>query len=291
MKSVTCFGGLHFDVKAQLSEPMKAGTSNPVRSARMVGGVATNVARSLARLGVPVSLVSVVGEDADLLRRSVEEEGVDVSAVSVVDGAATATYTALIEPDGSLAAGIADMGIYDHMTTEWGLQAPNRGDLWFADTNVAAEGLAALADAAASRPLFVDPVSVSKAVRALPVLARLEGIFPDAAEARVLTGESDPGDAALALVAAGVGHAMVTVGSAGVVEADRSGVVRRGAIAPERVLDVTGAGDAFVAGYLAALALEGDDPVGWGLAAASLALETLETVPTDLGLAALLARL
>ena len=49
------------------------------------------------------------------------------------------------------------------------------------------------------------------------------------------------------------------------------------------------AGD--IAGALAGWrALDADDPVAWGLAAASLAVETIETVPETLGLAALLAR-
>ena len=39
------------------------------------------------------------------------------------------------------------------------------------------------------------------------------------------------------------------------------------------------------------LARNEQDPVGWGLAAASLAVETLETVPLDLDVSRLLARL
>lgn len=290
MKSVACFGGLHWDVKARLSEPLRAGTSNPVTTSRTVGGVAANVARSLARLGVPVRIVSVVGEDAGPLLESVAAEGVDVAGVQVVHGAATASYTAVLDPDGSLAAGIADMDVYVRMDREWGLQRTHRGDLWFADANVPAAGLEALHSAAVGRPWFVDPVSVAKSSRATGVIDGAECVFPDGLEATALTGLEDPIAAASALVEMGAGHAVVTLGRHGVVHAGPRGVEHRDAVAAVDVVDVTGAGDAFVAGYVGGVALDADDPVAWGLAAASFAIETLETVPSDLGLARLLTR-
>lgn len=291
MKSVVCFGGLHWDVKARLAEPLRRGTSNPVVTSRTPGGVAANVARSLARLGVPVAIVSVVGEGAAPLLEAISAEGVDVSGVEVVAGAATASYTAILEPDGSLAAGIADMTVYEHMDRAWGLRRAARGDLWFADANIPAAGVEALHAASPGSDWFVDPVSVAKSSRISGALDGAACVFPDELEAAALTGEDDPEVAARTLVGLGSHRVVVTLGQAGVVVADGSGVVRRPAVAPDRVADVTGAGDAFVAGYLGGIALDADDPVTWGLAAASLAVETLETVPDDFGLPRLLTRL
>lgn len=290
MKSVVCFGGLHWDVKARLAEPLRAGTSNPVTTSRTPGGVASNVARSLARLGVPVRVVSIVGDDAGPLLDAVAADGVDVAAVDVIAGAVTASYTAVVGPDGSLAAGFADMAVYDRMGREWGLRH-HGGDLWFADANVPSAGLEALQEASAGHPWFLDPVSVAKSARVAGVVSGAACVFPDALEATALTGEEDPEMAALRLLAMGAHMAVVTVGGEGVVAATPGGIERRPAIRTSPVVDVTGAGDAFVAGFLAGTALDADDPVGWGLAAASLAVETLDTVPHDLGLAALLARL
>ncbi len=291
MRSVACFGALHRDVKARLVEPLRQGTSNPVTTTRAVGGVATNVARSLARLGVSVRIVSVVGEDAGPLLDVVSSEGIDVSGVQVIPDVSTASYTAVLAPDGSLAAGIADMSIYDRMDRSWGLQRTHAGDLWFADANIPADGLEALHAAAAGRPWFVDPVSVAKSERTRSVIEGAACVFPDVLEARALTGEQDPGDAARALLDGGAHEAIVTLGSEGIVHAGPAGVARRAALAPGAIVDVTGAGDAFVAGFLGGVALDADDPVGWGLAAASLAVETIDTVPERFGLPALLARL
>ena len=93
------------------------------------------------------------------------------------------------------------------------------------------------------------------------------------------------------LVALGVEQAVVTLGPEGVLHADESGITRVPAIRSGPVLDVTGAGDALAAGYLAAVVLDEPDPIGWGLAAASLAVETVETVPASVTLEMLRERL
>jgi pseudouridine kinase len=72
--------------------------------------------------------------------------------------------------------------------------------------------------------------------------------------------------------------------------------VERGRFLPvipaKRVLDVTGAGDALVAGYAyAMLSGASDDPALYGLAAASLTVETENSVAEDLTPGRLLERL
>jgi len=281
------------DAKARLAGDLIPGTSNPAAVTRTPGGVACNVARTLVRLGVPVSLVSVVGDDDvghRLLGRAALE-GVGVDEVVVLPGLATAGYTAVLEKSGSLAFGIADMAIYESFGADIIERAlrHHRGAIWFVDANPGADALEAMG--AVDDDLALDPVSIAKARRLLPLLAKAAVAFPDAGEAEALTGIADPGTAAKELVAAGVGVAVVTLGLDGVVVADATGERTRPAIAPKTVRDVTGAGDALIAGYLAAWSRGEADPVGWGLAAASLTIETLDTVRDDLTVEMLRARM
>ncbi|HAX82780.1 MAG TPA: carbohydrate kinase [Actinobacteria bacterium] len=284
IRPVVCVGALHMDAKARLAGDLIPGTSNPAVVTRTPGGVACNVARSLARLDVPVSLISVIGDDDvghRLLARAALE-GLGVGDVVVRPGSATAGYTAVLDRSGSLTFGIADMAIYDDFGAEVIERAVphHRGAIWFVDANPAAGAIEALAPI--DEELALDPVSIAKSRRLLPLLAGAAVVFPDAGEAEALTGAADPATAAKALLAAGVDRAVVTVGARGVVVADAAGVHPRPAIAPRAMRDVTGAGDAFIAGYLAAWCRGEADPVGWGLAAASLTLETLDTVRDDL---------
>ena len=208
-----------------------------------------------------------------------------------VSGAPTATYTAVLNGDGSLAVGVADMAIYERLdanVVDPVVKLYGTGALWCADANPATGGLASLA--AVAELLMLDPVSVAKAPRLLPLLPGAAAIFPDAAEATALTGFVDTEEAATSLLRNGVERVVVTLGEQGVLIADPAGIVRRAPASHGPIADVTGAGDAMVAD-ISPLARNEQDPVGWGLAAASLAVETLETVPLDLDVSRLLARL
>lgn len=282
---IACFGGAHLDTKAHLEAEARHGTSNPAHLTRAPGGVACNVARTLARLGVEVDLCSVVGADeaARMLRSTLAAEGIDDTGLTVAAGSRTAGYLAVLEPGGRLVIGLADMGIYDTADQVWAEEAADRGadaDLWVVDANLPEPVIERLVDLAPV-PVLADPVSVAKAVRLRNALGRLAAVFPDAAEAAALSGgrASDPEGCAAKIAATGIGLVVVSLGAAGVHVHSPDVVETRPAMAPDRVVDVTGAGDAMLAGYAYGLAAGEADPAAWGLAAASLAVETDASVP------------
>jgi len=222
-------------------------------------------------------------------------EGIDDMGLVVDPDHSTAGYLAVLDPGGSLVIGVADMDIYDTVGDEWveaTVALAAGADLWVVDANLPGPTLEALADLAPV-PVLADPVSVPKAVRLRPILGRLHGVFPDAAEAAVLPDgdPSDPGANAAAIAAAGVEHVVVTLGSGGAHIHTDEIVETRTAVTPNRVADVTGAGDALLAGYAYALVSDEADPLGWGLAAASLAVETNASVAGHMSREAIEARL
>ena len=123
-------------------------------------------------------------------------------------------------------------------------------------------------------PLFVDPVSVTKAKKLRPFLHRIHTFKPNALEAAALTGETDPATAAVALVEAGVKRVFVSDGPGGMVCAHGPDVYHILCPATELV-NATGGGDAAMAGLCRAF-LDGRDIVSdarYALAAGSLAVE------------------
>lgn len=258
---IVCIGGAAIDRTYRLAAPVRLGTSNPSSGAVSFGGVARNVAETLARLGDAVALVSLVGDDtagADLLA-ALAASGVDAAGVERADGSATAEYAAVIEPDGTLVAGLAAMDLFARLDAGFVARAlPRLADarLVFAEANVAADGLSALVEAArdASWRLALDAVSVAKSARLPQDLRGVAVLFCALDEAQALTGASGPPeDLARALRARGGAAAVVTLGAEGLVVADEARVVRMAAL-PATVVDVTGAGDALVAGTVHRLA-------------------------------------
>jgi pseudouridine kinase len=275
-----------------LKGPLIPGTSNPGNVTTDFGGVARNVAENLARMGRRVTMVSRVGGDesgAAVVAR-LEVLGIDTSMVSVAKRA-TASYTAILEPDGELVLGLADMDLYDEMVPGTpgmpGDTARLRDHaLWFADANLPAETIVWLLERADGIPVAVDAVSVVKARKLRDVLPRISILFANIAQAASIAEVGPMGDAAQAA------RALKALGAqAGVVTAGREGIavwtgheVRTMATLPAVPRDVTGAGDALIAGTLFGVS-EGRnlfDAARLGLAAAAITVESGSTTAAEL---------
>jgi pseudouridine kinase len=256
-KRVVCVGGAVLDRKYSADRPIVPHTSNPVSGCRSFGGVARNVAENLARLGVGVSMVSSVGEDE--AGRAIIDQlrglAVDVSAITALRGERTAEYVAVLGPDSDLVVGLADMDICDLISVAdidraWPQFA---SAAWvFTDCNPPAEVIRAIV---ARRQggrfrLAVNGVSTPKVMRLPEDLTGVDILFVNLDEANALLGANHSAPAAApALVERGAGAVVITQGSAGAVLADAHGVVEVPST-PARPVDVTGAGDALIAGTL-----------------------------------------
>lgn len=259
-----CIGGAAVDGSYRLVAAPVLGTSNVARSAGGFGGVARNVAETLARLGGRVGLLTAVGADASgwELIDQLTSVGADAGLVQVVPGESTATYIAVLDPDGELVIGVNAMDVIALIRPEDVADAPLDDARWvFAECNLAAETLLAVLErrrAGGAFRLALDAISVPKSARLPEDLRGIDLLCANADEANAILTAREPasvdGASALArgLVARGAEAAIVSVGAAGCVVATRESAWAIGAV-PARVVDVTGAGDARIAGTLWAL--------------------------------------
>ncbi|MEM5582084.1 PfkB family carbohydrate kinase [Roseibium sp. AS2] len=287
-RPVIAIGALHIDTIAHAREPIRPETSTPARLASQPGGVATNLARALARLDTPVRLVGTVGDDsaAELLTRRLTGEGILLSVLPR-PGFATGQYLALHDPSGALAAACVDdrvlaeapADLFDDLVTGL-VSTPADDTIWFADANLPEAMLVRLAGRIGPGRLIASAVSEAKSARLKPVLTALDCLMLNRGEAAALTGL--PPDAAAqhladALAQTGL-HSFVMTCGAQDVHVLEAGTIRTFAppkTGPETgIIDVTGAGDALIAGMIAARARSHglSDAVPFGLAAAALTL-------------------
>lgn len=289
-------GGAVLDRKYHARQPLIAGTSNPVDGYRSFGGVARNMAENLLRLGSHVGFVSMVGDDeaGRALIRSLADLGADTDRVTLSADLPTAEYAAILGPDGEMSIAAADMRIFDLMTPDWlmaGWRGLGAGDWMLADCNPMAPTLAALAALRRSQGfrLAVNTVSAPKALRLPADLDGIDLLFTNLDEANAILARSAPDDwlspepAARDLVQRGAQAAIVTAGAAGYAIAQRGESSIHKAIVA-RPVDITGAGDAMVAGTFHRL-LQGDDlaqAARFGALVAALTVETDASVRPDL---------
>ena len=262
---VVCMGGAVFDRKYRARQPLVPETSNPVDGMRSFGGVARNVAENLGLLGASTSFISILGDDetGSTLLAHLRQIGIDVSQVLTSRERPTAEYAAVLDEKGDLSIGLADMGIFDlfqpaHLERVWPHLAS--ANLVFCDCNLPAETLRLLIERRkdARFRLAFDAVSTHKVMRLPDDLSGIDFLFMNLDEANALMARRSLGPfrdaeaAALALVNAGVSHAIVTRGASGAVVAEGTQVRAVPAVTAEPV-EMTGAGDAMIAGTLQAL--------------------------------------
>lgn len=304
---VVVVGGANVDIKARSAAAAIAGTSNPGHTTTTPGGVARNIAENLARLGTPTQLIAALGRDPHGERLLADTRAAGVLLDHVHRSAhPTGTYTAVLDADGELVLAVADMTATDDLRPEHLLQARDllaNAALLVLDGNLPAAVTAHLLDLAraAGVRVVLDPVSVPKAARLVPLLGVERPIYaltPNRDELRALTG-LDPAEdgvlpddllpaAADVLHDRGVQHVWIRLGARGSLLSSRGPEGGRTltdlAADPAEVRDVTGAGDAMLAAFAHAL-LAGHCPAvaaRHGHAAAALTLASTHTVRPDL---------
>ena len=279
---VVVLGGANMDISGSTPQALVLSDSNPGRIRCAPGGVARNVAENLARLGNTTRLLTAVGDDwyGRILLDATRKAGVDVQDCWVLADQATSTYLSVHGPDGDMAVAVNDMGILACITPERlepFAEVVRQAAALVVECNVTAQALAWLFANRATTPVFVDAVSAFKCQHIRPWLAQVQLLKVNRLEAQALCQfdihtDADLERAAQWLHAQGVQQVVVSLGERGVFWSDRHvGHGWHNAWA-SNVVNVTGAGDALMAGLVHAFVHQ------HGLAAA---------IPFALGCAAL----
>lgn len=295
-------GGAHIDRRGQVSGPYVPAASNPGTMREDVGGGVFNALRTLVRRGVSASLMSVRGGDTagETVARTISQAGIKDLSVTFLDRA-TPSYTAILDSEGELVVGFADMGLYDLAFPKQMRRANIRGaveaaDAVLCDANLPTAALDQLTAQAGDRPVFVIAISPAKVVRLASLLKRPALVFMNRREATALTGlsrETSERDLVAGLHGIGLRGGVVTAGDHPVLGFDKDGAFTLAPSPPKAVVDVTGAGDALAGATTAALlrGLPLRAALREGVAVAGLAIESPQAVPdfTQASFAAALA--
>ncbi len=299
MKVVTL--GVHvLDVLVRPVESIPEGQGGAiVDEIRMApAGTAGGTAVTLAKLGAEVHSAGAIGNDpvGDVLLRLLAGFGIDTTNLVRRDGVQTSASVLPIRPDGSRPA----FHVVGANGTYTSADAPNDviagathlhvGGPEFMGGDDAAKvfafarehGVVTSADLLAPGEQLADLVDW-----VAPIFAHLDYFLPNDEQVLALTGASTVPAGCAALVDRGVGCVAATVGADGAVVATGAGVEQVPAFTVD-VVDTTGCGDAFSAGFLRGLSLGRlpRDAAVLGCAVASLVAQGLGSDHGDFDLAA-----
>ncbi|WP_415402785.1 PfkB family carbohydrate kinase [Tateyamaria sp. SN3-11] len=263
---ILCIGSVLWDVIGRAPLAMRQGSDVPGRITRLPGGVAMNIAMTLARFGLTPALLTAIGRDAegDELITACAARGMVTDTVYRSEDLPTDRYMAVEGANGLIAA-IADAHSLESagakilrplidgtIATE---HAPYTG-LAALDGNLTIDLLSEIATSPvlSRADLRVAPASPGKAERLAPFLTNQRGtLYVNLEEAGLLCQRHFEGsaEAAQGLIDRGAARVLVTDGGKTATEGTAEGLISQ---TPPQVLvtRVTGAGDTFMAAHIAA---------------------------------------
>jgi sugar/nucleoside kinase (ribokinase family) len=257
-------------------------------------GSAGGAALVLGKLGADVKSAGAIGTDAvgDMLVRLLERDGVDTSLLVRSDDVQTSASVLPIRPTGERPAFhvVGANATYGPDDAPWDEIAAadflHLGGPEFMGGEAAAQILSrARAGGAVTSADILAPGDMGVLEWIAPILPHLDYLLPNDEQVLGFTGESDLAAGCRALVERGAGCVIATRGADGVLIVDGDGEESVPAFQVE-VVDTTGCGDAFSAGFLRGLALGRDRRAAaeLGCAAAALVAQGLGTDHGDYGL-------
>ena len=260
MGLILCIGDVMLDVVVRIDSEINYGSDTPAKISTHGGGAAANVASWLASASREVQLVSRVGDDpaGTAVMAELDNLGVQHGDI-VVKGAQTGVVAVLVDKSG-------ERTMFPESGANSGLNLSDLPPL----NNVAAvylsgysllnpastTGVVAMVNAITSAqiPIIFDPASVGTMSHVglsvvKDILPRMSVVILNEEEAFYLTGRSDT-KLALQELKELVPIVVIKRGSQGAIAVDReSDFVEVGAKSAN-VIDTTGAGDAFAAGFI-----------------------------------------
>lgn len=257
---ITCIGGANFDVSLKLENDILDKTSNPINSSKSYGGVVRNVAENLARIGMNISLMSLLGEDSfghDLLKSF--NHFIETFAIEMVPNETTGTYYSVIDKTGDMLYGFADMKINRLMDRSWILRHKKHiimSEYLICDLNPAKEAVETLLELKRELdiPMAIIGVSGPKMKNMPDNIEGLDLVIcnVDETQAYFNTNTSDGYELCKLWLDAGVKNAVVTAGLKGSYYGNLNKISHQEPyfVNPNKIVDVTGAGDAFSSAVL-----------------------------------------
>lgn len=229
-----------------------------------VAGTAGGTVVDTAKLGLKSLAVGAVGEDekADWVLMTLQKHGVDISGMQRLAGVPTSATILNVRPNGERPA-LHVRGASDHFDVP-----PAMYDAVFAAPiiHLGGTGLLRRLDGPASvtllreakargRTVTFDLIAASAETAAIvtPLLPYIDYFMPSIEEARDMSGQASPEDCARFYLDHGATACVFTMGGEGAFYAHKDGTRLSSPAYEIEVVDTTGCGDAFDAGFITAL--------------------------------------
>jgi pseudouridine kinase len=288
---VAGIGAANLDVLGRSINSVILRDSNPGMLTMSAGGVTRNVLENISCMGVKTELISAIGMDVfgERIVQSCSAAGIGTDYALRLNGETSSSYIAVLDDNGDMLLGMSDMRILKKLGPDYIRKNEHfiaNADAVIIDGCLACETVEEILSVSGSAKVFADPVSTTYARTIARYLNWLYLVKPNLMELEILSGmkvetDEDVVAAADAVLNKGTYSIAVSLGKRGCYYADRSGESFFAAMKPvEKMANATGAGDAFMAGFVYGIVRGADarGSVKYALAAGIAAVMSEKTI-------------
>lgn len=287
------FGVSVFDICGFTDNNYRCNDSNPGRVRTSFGGVCRNIAECMARIGINTKFISILGDD-ESGKRMLEHSTLmnyDMSDSLIVKGGHTPTYMAILDDKGEMVSAVVDMKIIDKFTTEFidsKSEIIENAEYMILDSDRPDIVEYILENFYQKTKFILDPVSAAKSLGIKHLVKYFHTIKPNRYEAEIMCGfkienDDDLRKAGEHFINLGVENVFITLDEDGIYynNGKEEGKLKANDV---KVVNVTGAGDSFVAGiangYMNNLSLV--DTLKYAISMSSITISTEDTIHSDM---------
>lgn len=292
---IVVIGATMIDLYGKSRDSLLDGESNPGDVTIYPGGVSRNISENLSRLGVKVNLITSICDDpfGEVIKENCESLGIDYSHSYFLENEASTIYMAILDNDGEMKLALSDTTALDKMPLDHIIRKEaviERAEVVVIDASLPEDLMHYLVDHNKDKITIIDPVSIGKAHKLVKFIGKFHTVKCNLNEAEFLSGvkivdQESLDQASTNLINKGVKQVFITLGPKGVHYHNEFEKGRMETMAT-KLVNVTGAGDAFTAGvaYCALSNLGIRETAKFASAMSSFSLASMRAVSPDLAL-------
>ena len=287
------FGVSVFDICGFTDKNYRSNDSNPGKVKTSFGGVCRNIAECMARVDVNTKFISILGDDEAGLRMMEHSKvmNYDMSESLIVNGGHTPTYMAILDEQGEMVSAVVDMKIIDMFTTDFidsKAEIIRNSEYMILDSDRPDIVEYIIKTFSGETKFILDPVSAAKAKLVKHLIKYFHTIKPNRYEAEIMCGfkihnDEDLRKAGKYFKDLGIENVFITLDEDGIYynNGKEEGKIKAKKV---KVVNVTGAGDSFVAGITSGYMnnINIVDTVKYAISMSTITISTEETIHPDM---------
>lgn len=290
-------GASNVDVYGKSRIKIRTHYDHPADISSNVGGVMHNIITNYVKLGNYAKLITAYSDDAygDLIVKDCNKNNIDISDSLLVKDKTSGIFMQIQDENNDMYLAICDMSVLEQVTPSYLRSKENvitNAKLVVMDPSLTDEAIVELIKICKNRvPICLDPISDNYAIKMRKYVKDLYCVKPNKSELQALANipinsDDDLIKACNLLIKKGLKRIFVSLGKDGVLYVDKDTCIRRKLKAEKKMVNASGAGDAFMAAILHGLVNELDinDTINYGLAAGIGAIRSIDTINRDMSI-------